>query len=50
MDLMCDFNEIISVVDKFGGNPINNKRAIALITYLQNINMVDLGFTWARFT
>ncbi|XP_070035267.1 uncharacterized protein [Nicotiana tomentosiformis] len=49
--ILCgDFNEITSAVDKFGGNPINNNRANALLDCLQNINMVDLRFTGSRFT
>lgn len=45
--VLCgDFNEITSATDKFGGNPINNNRANALLTYLKILTWSIWGL-WA---
>lgn len=45
-----DFNEVLRANEKFGGNPVNRRRAEALNECLDNCNMLDLGFSGPRHT
>lgn len=47
--LFGDFNEVITVSEKFGGNPINISTTSAFLHFC-SIGMHDLGFTSSRFT
>ena len=45
-----DFNEVLCDDDKFGGNHVNLNRALEFKDYLDECNMVDLGFAGPKFT
>lgn len=45
-----DFNEIINSTNKFGGRPINQKRARTLIDCRSSCNLVDLGYKGCKYT
>lgn len=49
--LVCgDFNEVTNASEKLGGNPIKNNRVSAFVKCINEMNMLDLGFTGPRFT
>ncbi|KAK4718212.1 hypothetical protein R3W88_016550 [Solanum pinnatisectum] len=40
-----DFNEVTNASEKLGGKPINNTKCSSFIRCLDDMNMIDLGFT-----
>lgn len=48
--MVGDFNEVLCVEDKFGGNQININRTMAFKSCLDSCNFVDLGFAGPKFT
>ena len=48
--LMGDFNEVISEEEKSGGNPICQRRVRAILDYMNECQMMDLGFSGPKFT
>ncbi|KAK4708585.1 hypothetical protein R3W88_029510 [Solanum pinnatisectum] len=49
--LVCgDFNEITNASEKLGGRPINNSKCSSFINYLDDMGMMDLGFTGQKYT
>ena len=48
--MLGDFNEVLCDDDKFGGNHVNLNRALEFKDYLDECNMVDLGFAGPKFT
>ncbi|KAG5614400.1 hypothetical protein H5410_014224 [Solanum commersonii] len=49
--LVCgDFNEVTNALEKLGGRPINNTKCSAFINCLDDMNMIDLGFTGLKYT
>lgn len=47
--LAGDFTEPLIGEDKFGGRPVSVNRSLMLKDCLDKCNMIDLGFTGARF-
>lgn len=48
--LLCgDFKEVSTSKEKFGGAPINIKKSSTFNKYLNNIKMIDLGFSGPRY-
>lgn len=45
-----NFNDVMSVNDKFGGNPINQRRANFLWNCINNCQLMDLGFKRCKYT
>lgn len=48
--LAGDFNETLSAEDKFGGRTIGVSSSLLFKEYLDNCNMIDIGFSGPRFT
>ena len=48
--MLGDFDELLSNVDKSGGNPVNMSRALLFKDCLDSYGMIDLGFHGARYT
>ena len=48
--LMGDFNEVISEEEKSRGNPICQRRVRAILDYMNECQMMDLGFSGPKFT
>nr|XP_023913965.1 uncharacterized protein LOC112025518 [Quercus suber] len=48
--LLGDFKEVLCNDDKFGGNPVNIKRALKFKDCLDVCGMMDLGFCGPKFT
>jgi exonuclease III len=48
--LLGDFNEVLCSDDKFGGLPVNFRRAFNFKSCLDMCGMIDLGFHGPRFT
>ncbi|KAK7848986.1 putative mediator of rna polymerase ii transcription subunit 37c [Quercus suber] len=46
--LMGDFNEVLSAEEKYGGNPVCQRRIRAIKECMDDCNMMDLGFTGPR--
>lgn len=47
---MGDFNEVLSNGEKFGGNPICQRRVRATQDCMNECQMMDLGFSGPKFT
>lgn len=45
-----DFNDIISSNEKFGGRPMKSSRSSKMLKYINNCNLIDLGFKGCKFT
>ncbi|KAK6786509.1 hypothetical protein RDI58_015034 [Solanum bulbocastanum] len=45
-----DFNEVTNASEKLGGKPINNTKCSSFIRCLDDMNMIDLGFTGQKYT
>ena len=45
-----DFNEVITKGEKAGGNPIYLRRVRAILDYMNDCQMMDLGFSGPKFT
>lgn len=45
-----DFNEVLGANEKFGGNPVSLNRISAFLNCIDNIGLIDLGFSRPRFT
>ena len=45
-----DFNEVITEGEKAGGNPIYLRRVRAILDYMNDCQMMDLGFSAPKFT
>ena len=48
--MIGDFNEVLCVEDKFGGNQININRAMEFKACLDSCSFVDLGFVGPKYT
>ena len=48
--MLGDFNELLSNVDKSGGNPVNMSRALLFKDCLDTCGLIDLGFHGAKYT
>ena len=48
--LMGDFNKVLFDDEKFGGNPIYQKRARAIKECMDDCHMMDLGFSGPKYT
>ncbi|XP_023917015.1 uncharacterized protein LOC112028551 [Quercus suber] len=48
--LMGDFNEVLAAEEKYGGNPVCQRRIRAIKECMDDCNMMDLGFTGPRYT
>ncbi|XP_030970777.1 uncharacterized protein LOC115991179 [Quercus lobata] len=48
--LMGDFNEVLSVDEKYGGNPICQRRVRAIRECMNDCSIMDLGFTGPKYT
>ena len=48
--MLGDFNEVLSGDDKFGRNDVNLNRALEFKEYLDECNMLDLGFADPKYT
>ncbi|KAH0698593.1 hypothetical protein KY284_012808 [Solanum tuberosum] len=49
--LVCgDFNEVTNASEKLGGRPINNTKCAKFISCLDDMDMIDLGFTGQKYT
>ena len=48
--LMGDFNEVLATKEKYGGNPICQRRVNAIKECMDDCRMMDLGFTGPIFT
>ena len=48
--MLGDFNELLSNVDKSGGNPVNMSRALLFKDCLDSCGLIDLGFHGAKYT
>lgn len=48
--LMGDFNEVLSKEEKYGRNPICQRRVRAIKECMDDCNMMDLGFSSPKFT
>ena len=48
--LMGDFNEVLSDDEKFGGNPICQRRVRAIKECMDDCHMMDLGFSGPKYT
>ncbi|XP_028071512.1 uncharacterized protein LOC114273895 [Camellia sinensis] len=48
--LMRDFNEILTSTEKFGGQPIDTRRALLFKDCLDHCGLIDMGFSGPRFT
>ncbi|XP_030942467.1 uncharacterized protein LOC115967498 [Quercus lobata] len=48
--LMGDFNEVLSANEKYGGNPICQRRVRAIRECMNDCSMMDLGFTGPKYT
>ena len=48
--LMGDFNEVLSEDEKYGGNPICQRRVRAIKECMDDCNMMDLGFSGPKYT
>ncbi|XP_050278348.1 uncharacterized protein LOC126719886 [Quercus robur] len=46
--LMGDFNEVLAVEEKYGGNPICQRRGRAIKECMDECRMMDLGYTVVR--
>ncbi|XP_075653884.1 uncharacterized protein LOC142624237 [Castanea sativa] len=49
-NMMGDFNEVLLSNEKFGGHPANTKRALRFQECLDACNMIDMGFSGAKYT
>lgn len=45
-----DFNEITNPTEKFGGRPPSRAKMELFLNFLNNANLIDLGFTCPKFT
>lgn len=45
-----DFNETLTAEDKFGGRAVGVNSSLRFKEYLDNCNMIDIGFSGPRFT
>ena len=48
--MLGDFNEVLCGEDKFGGNQVNLNRALEFKDFLDECNMLDLGFAGPKYT
>ena len=48
--LVRDFNEVLSDDEKFGGNPICQRRVRAIKECMNDCHMMDLGFSGPKYT
>ena len=48
--LMGDFNEVLSKKEKFGGNPVCQRRVRSIKECMDVCHMMDLGFSGPKFT
>lgn len=48
--MMEDFNEDLLSNEKFGGHPVNTRRALRFQECLDACNMIDMGFNGAKYT
>ena len=48
--MLGDFNEILSSVDKCGGNPVNMRKAQIFKDCLDERSLIDLGFQGSKYT
>ncbi|KAL7210976.1 hypothetical protein ACSBR2_013959 [Camellia fascicularis] len=48
--LMGDFNEVLTSTEKFGGQPINHRRALLFKDCLDHYRLIDMGISGPRFT
>ena len=48
--LMGDFNEVLSDDEKFGRNPICQRKVRAIKECMDDCNMMDLGFSGPKYT
>lgn len=48
--MIGDFNEVLCVEDKFGGNQVNLNKVLELKAYLDSYSFVDLGFVGPKYT
>ncbi|XP_023912416.1 uncharacterized protein LOC112024003 [Quercus suber] len=48
--LMGDFNEVLSEEEKYGGNPVCQRRVRAIKECMDVCHMMDLGFSGPKFT
>ncbi|KAL7211712.1 hypothetical protein ACSBR2_014549 [Camellia fascicularis] len=48
--LMGDFNEVLTRTEKFGGQPINHRRAMLFKNCLDHCGLIDMGFSGPHFT
>ena len=48
--LMGDFNEVLSEEEKARGNPICQRRVRAILNYMNECQILDLGFCGPKFT
>lgn len=47
---MRDFNEVLLSNEKFGGRLVNTRRALRFQECLDACNMIDMGFSGAKYT
>lgn len=47
---MRDFNEVLLSNEKFGGRLVNTRRALRFQECLDVCNMIDMGFSGAKYT
>ena len=48
--IASDFNEVLSVEEKFGGKAVDLRRALRFQDCLNYCRMIDLGFFGSKFT
>ena len=48
--MLGDFNEVLCGENKFGGNQVNLNRALEFKNFLDDCNMLDLGFASPKYT
>jgi len=47
---MGDFNEVLPRNEKIGGRPVNTRKALRFQECLDACDMMDMGFSGAKYT